>query len=163
MDTSFSGSIIAKSSFAKGMILKHLYLLSTSSSVYVVPLSWHGQLTHWNVLEKRIIFHTDRGYILAEIRLNLFFAVAIHKADMFWGQLLETPIAQSLHCDRCMYVWIEVAICGVPMESGVQLALRGGPSRGPISQPRGYHRSRVTHAGSYMRKAFFVANFTPGN
>ena len=40
----------------------------------------------------------------------------------------------------------------VPMESGVQLDLGKGPSKvGPMSQPRRYHRSHVTHTGSYLR------------
>ena len=60
----------------------------------------------------------------------------------------------------CMYVYVEVALRGVPMEKGVQLGLGEGPSRGPISQPHGYHQSRVTHTGSYLRKALSVANFT---
>ena len=51
-----------------------------------------------------------------------------------------------------MYVCIEVAFVEFPMESGVQLGLGEGPIKkvGPMSQPRGYHQSHVTHAGSYM-------------
>ena len=43
-----------------------------------------------------------------------------------------------------------------------QLGLWEGPINkvGPISQPRGYHRYRVTHAGSYSR---FLTNFSLGS
>ena len=40
----------------------------------------------------------------------------------------------------------------VPTGLGVQLGLGDGPINKvvPMSQPRGYHRSRVTHADSYL-------------
>ena len=34
----------------------------------------------------------------------------------------------------------------------------GGPSKGPMSQPGRYDRSRVTLSGSYLHKALSVAN-----
>ena len=53
---------------------------------------------------------------------------------------------------RCMYVCIEVALGGVPMGSGVQLGLGGWAHQKWVQCPNpGYHRSRVTHAGSYLR------------
>ena len=51
-----------------------------------------------------------------------------------------------------MYVCIEVALHGIAHGIGCLT----GPGRGahqnvgPMSQPRGYHWSRVTHAGSYL-------------
>ena len=60
---------------------------------------------------------------------------------------------------RCSYVCIEAALLGLPMEKGVQLGLGAGPSRGPMSQPRRYHRYHVIYAGAYLRKALSVANF----
>ena len=48
------------------------------------------------------------------------------------------------------------------MEKGVQLRLGEGPLRDPMSQHRRYHRSHVTHAGSYLRYALsfrFVSFF----
>ena len=48
----------------------------------------------------------------------------------------------------------------VSMVRDVQLSLGRGPSKvGPMSQPRGYHRSLVTPAGSYLPKALTVANW----
>ena len=53
-----------------------------------------------------------------------------------------------------MYVCIEVALCGMPMERAIQLGQGEGPIGivGPISQPRGYQWSRVTHADMYSHK-----------
>ena len=61
----------------------------------------------------------------------------------------------------CMYICSEVALlCGVPIERGVQLGLGKGPikSGSPMSQPRGYHRSRVTHTGSYLANVCAFCN-----
>ena len=77
----------------------------------------------------------------------------------------EISLAKLFHLRECMSVCLEVALCGVPMEKGVKLGLVEGPSRGPMFQPRRYHRSRVTHAGSYLHTvcALSVANFTLGS
>ena len=62
------------------------------------------------------------------------------------------------------YVCIEVALSRVPMGSGIQLgAWRGGQSKaGPMSQPREYHWSRITHAGSYLRSRRFQSQLYSG-
>ena len=48
-----------------------------------------------------------------------------------------------------MYVCIEVALCGVSVETGIKLGLEEGPIK--WVQCPVYHWSRVTHAGSHLR------------
>ena len=63
------------------------------------------------------------------------------------GQLIMVPTTCT-----CMYV-SRLPFVEVTMGSGVQLGPGEGPigEEGPMSQPRGYHRSRVTHADSNSR------------
>ena len=51
-----------------------------------------------------------------------------------------------------MYACIELPFVELPVGSGVQMGLGMGPINkvGPMSQPRGYHQSRVMYAGSYL-------------
>ena len=67
-----------------------------------------------------------------------------------------------------MYVCIEVALCGLPMERGIQMGLGRGPSKvGPLSQPHGYHQSLWTgkddlipHVGVVSHCASFQLGIT---
>ena len=52
---------------------------------------------------------------------------------------------------------LELKICTYICNEGQR------PSRGPMSQPRGYHQSHIMHAGSYLCEALPVANFTLGS
>ena len=51
----------------------------------------------------------------------------------------------------------------MPMGSGVPTGLGEGPIRivGPISQPRGYHRSRITHTDIPIPVDFYFAESFP--
>ena len=105
------------------------------------------------------IFPTPRSTLANVTPLTVYYRLRrVLRPTLLWAlrvvqRVIETN--QGYTGPQVSHVCIEVALCEVPMFKGVQPGLGEGPIKvGPMSQPRGYHRSCVIHAGSYLPTMF---------